>query len=271
MDAGRRPGRSQCRRHADGRDRRTPAGHPARGRDPRPAARRGGPRRADRFGAARTARLLPASATSCRPGGDGPGRCCAGVDGLTAVNQAHTHAAWDRVLTAVSSAWWRPSVPSTVARVAGDEFVILLPDIICWRRRRCCRAPAGGCSWVGGDRVARDRRVDLASGSPWREVRTRGSCFETPRRRCARPARSGLTDGVCWTTGREPASSALHRPARPARRPRDRADSRVVPADRARCGSTAPWLATRRWRDGSVPTARWSSRTTSTWRSPPDQ
>lgn len=56
---------------------------------------------------------------------------CAGVDRLTAVNQAYTHAAGDRVLTTVSERLVAATGSvDRVARVAGDEFVILLPDVV---------------------------------------------------------------------------------------------------------------------------------------------
>ena len=62
---------------------------------------------------------------------DGWALLCAGVDGLTAVNQAYTYAAGDEVLRAVAQRLVESAgAPDRVARIAGDEFVILMRDIV---------------------------------------------------------------------------------------------------------------------------------------------
>ncbi len=63
-----------------------------------------------------------------------PGRTwallCVGVDGMTAVNQGYTYSAGDRVLRAVADRLvLAAGAHDRVARVAGDEFVIVLRDI----------------------------------------------------------------------------------------------------------------------------------------------
>jgi diguanylate cyclase (GGDEF)-like protein len=56
---------------------------------------------------------------------------CAGVDGMTAVNQAYTYAAGDEVLQVVADRLVDVSgAADRVARIAGDEFVILMRDIV---------------------------------------------------------------------------------------------------------------------------------------------
>lgn len=55
---------------------------------------------------------------------------CAGVNGLTGINQAFTHLAGDRVLQEVARRLVAAAGASDrVARIAGDEFAILLPDL----------------------------------------------------------------------------------------------------------------------------------------------
>lgn len=55
---------------------------------------------------------------------------CVGVNGMTSINEAYTHAAGDAVLLSVA-ARLRQACAETgdVARVAGDEFVVLSPDV----------------------------------------------------------------------------------------------------------------------------------------------
>ena len=56
---------------------------------------------------------------------------CVGVDGMTAVNQAYTYAAGDTVLKAVADRLVEAAGASDrVARIAGDEFVVLMRDIV---------------------------------------------------------------------------------------------------------------------------------------------
>ena len=56
---------------------------------------------------------------------------CVGVDGMTAVNQAYTYAAGDAVLKAVADRLVGAAGASDrVARIAGDEFVVLMRDIV---------------------------------------------------------------------------------------------------------------------------------------------
>lgn len=63
-------------------------------------------------------------------GGRGWALLCVGVRGMTAVNHAYTHAAGDIVLRAVADRLVLASgATDRVARIAGDEFVVLLRDI----------------------------------------------------------------------------------------------------------------------------------------------
>ena len=56
---------------------------------------------------------------------------CAGVDGMTAVNQAYTYSAGDEVLRKVANRLVDATgAADRVARIAGDEFVILMRDIV---------------------------------------------------------------------------------------------------------------------------------------------
>jgi PAS domain S-box-containing protein/diguanylate cyclase (GGDEF)-like protein len=56
---------------------------------------------------------------------------CLGVNGLTAVNQAYTYAAGDVVLKAVATRLVdEAGAHDRVARIAGDEFVIVMRDIV---------------------------------------------------------------------------------------------------------------------------------------------
>jgi diguanylate cyclase (GGDEF)-like protein len=62
---------------------------------------------------------------------DGWALLCAGIDGMTAVNQAYTYAAGDEVLRAVADRLVHATgAADRVARIAGDEFVILMRDIV---------------------------------------------------------------------------------------------------------------------------------------------
>lgn len=55
---------------------------------------------------------------------------CVGVDGMTAINQGYTYAAGDQALKAVAERLVEAAgARDRVARVAGDEFVVLLRDI----------------------------------------------------------------------------------------------------------------------------------------------
>lgn len=55
---------------------------------------------------------------------------CVGVDGMTAINQGYTYAAGDQVLQAVATRLVAAAgARDRVARVAGDEFVVLMRDI----------------------------------------------------------------------------------------------------------------------------------------------
>ena len=55
---------------------------------------------------------------------------CVGVDGMTAINQAYTYAAGDAVLAAVAARLVTAVEDETsVARIAGDEFVVLVDGI----------------------------------------------------------------------------------------------------------------------------------------------
>ena len=55
---------------------------------------------------------------------------CVGVNGLTAVNQAYTYAAGDEILRAVAQRLLAATGTSdSVARIAGDEFAVLIRDI----------------------------------------------------------------------------------------------------------------------------------------------
>ena len=55
---------------------------------------------------------------------------CAGVNGLTGINDAFTHLAGDRVLREVAHRLVAEAGASDrVARIAGDEFVVLLPEV----------------------------------------------------------------------------------------------------------------------------------------------
>jgi len=55
---------------------------------------------------------------------------CAGVNGLTAINQGFTHLAGDRVLQEVAHRLVAAAGASDrVARIAGDEFAVLLPEV----------------------------------------------------------------------------------------------------------------------------------------------
>lgn len=56
---------------------------------------------------------------------------CAGVHGLTTINQAYTYAAGDEVLVEVANRLVAAAgAHDRVARIAGDEFVVLLRDIV---------------------------------------------------------------------------------------------------------------------------------------------
>lgn len=56
---------------------------------------------------------------------------CVGVDGMTAVNQAYTHAAGDLVLTAVAHRLVEVAgAHDRVARIAGDEFAVLMRGVV---------------------------------------------------------------------------------------------------------------------------------------------
>ena len=56
---------------------------------------------------------------------------CVGVDSMTAVNQAYTYAAGDTVLRAVAERLVEAAgAIDRVARIAGDEFVVLMRDIV---------------------------------------------------------------------------------------------------------------------------------------------
>ena len=65
---------------------------------------------------------------------DDPGHCallCVGVNEMTSINQAYTYAAGDSVLTAVAERLVRATGPDdTVARIAGDEFIVLLTGVV---------------------------------------------------------------------------------------------------------------------------------------------
>ena len=55
---------------------------------------------------------------------------CVGVNGLTAVNQAYTYTAGDAVLLAVAERLVQAAgAVDSVARIAGDEFAVMVPDI----------------------------------------------------------------------------------------------------------------------------------------------
>ena len=55
---------------------------------------------------------------------------CAGVNGLTGINQAFTHLAGDRVLQEIAQRLVAAAGASDrVARIAGDEFAVLLPEV----------------------------------------------------------------------------------------------------------------------------------------------
>jgi diguanylate cyclase (GGDEF)-like protein/PAS domain S-box-containing protein len=56
---------------------------------------------------------------------------CVGVDGMTAINQAYTHVAGDDVLRAVAGRLVDAvGAADRVARIAGDEFAVLMRDIV---------------------------------------------------------------------------------------------------------------------------------------------
>lgn len=56
---------------------------------------------------------------------------CVGVDGMTAINQAYTHAAGDRVLREVAARIVQAAgTHDRVGRIAGDEFVVTLSDVV---------------------------------------------------------------------------------------------------------------------------------------------
>ena len=74
---------------------------------------------------------------------------CVGVDGMTSINQAFTYAAGDEVLKAAAERLLvAAGARDRVARVAGDEFVVLLRDIE--KLDRCCN-----CCGAIGERSAR--------------------------------------------------------------------------------------------------------------------
>ncbi len=56
---------------------------------------------------------------------------CVGVDGMTAINQAYTYAAGDEVLREVATRLVQAAgAHDRVGRIAGDEFVVLLRDVV---------------------------------------------------------------------------------------------------------------------------------------------
>ncbi len=62
---------------------------------------------------------------------DGWALFCVGVDGMTALNQAYTYAMGDAVLRAVTDRLVSEAAAADrVARIAGDEFAILLRDVV---------------------------------------------------------------------------------------------------------------------------------------------
>ena len=121
---------------------------------------------------------------------------CAGVDGMTAVNQAYTYAAGDEVLRVVADRLVDVSgAADRVARIAGDEFVILMRDIV--TPTDAANAAERILSAVRGHRRrGRRRRRDhhrrdrlRGHRHPGRTAMRSPSCA-MPRPRCARrPAR----------------------------------------------------------------------------------
>lgn len=56
---------------------------------------------------------------------------CVGVDGMTSINQAFTHAAGDEVLRAIAERLVEEAgAHDRVGRIAGDEFVVILRDVV---------------------------------------------------------------------------------------------------------------------------------------------
>lgn len=79
------------------------------------------------------------------------------VDGLKQVNDILGHASGDRLLTDLTAAWTAAlRAEDLVARVGGDEFVIVMPDTTTETARavverlRAVRGPARGTRWSAG-------------------------------------------------------------------------------------------------------------------------
>lgn len=92
---------------------------------------------------------------------------CVGVDGMTAINQGYTYAAGDRVLRTVAERLVAAAgARDRVARVAGDEFVVLLREIesasdAANAAKRLATAVRGPIS-IGGTRIQVSACVGIA-------------------------------------------------------------------------------------------------------------
>ena len=85
------------------------------------------------------------------------------VDGLKQVNDILGHASGDRLLTDVAAAWTGVlRKEDLLARVGGDEFILVLPDTTTDRagevidRLRGVRGPARGTRWSAGVAALRE-------------------------------------------------------------------------------------------------------------------
>ncbi|MEI6624556.1 MAG: EAL domain-containing protein, partial [Actinomycetes bacterium] len=103
----------------------------------------------------------------------GPGRAvgvlCVGVDGLMAVNEALTHAAGDRVLIAIATRIATvEDDPDLLARGSGDEFLVLLPDLVraadAGVFAEQFRLAAHGAVTIGGNHLEPTVSIGIATG-----------------------------------------------------------------------------------------------------------
>ncbi|MEI8081591.1 MAG: EAL domain-containing protein [Actinomycetes bacterium] len=97
------------------------------------------------------------------------GVLCVGVDGLMAVNEALTHAAGDRVLMAIATRIATvEDDPDLLARGSGDEFLVLLPDLVraadAGVFAEQFRLAAHGAVTIGGNHLEPTVSIGIATG-----------------------------------------------------------------------------------------------------------